>query len=62
MDAARCDEHAVAVAVCEPPPGSSRRRGDAHGPGRHVLKTYRDLQLQLELLLDSAGDPFLPIQ
>ena len=30
--------------------------------GRHVLKTYRDLQLQLEHLLDSAGDPFLPIQ
>ena len=29
--------------------------------GRHVLKTYRDLQLQLEHLLDSAGDPFLPM-
>ena len=29
--------------------------------GRHVLKTYRDLQFQLEHLLDSAGDPFLPI-
>ncbi|MDB5295443.1 MAG: MopB-like protein [Phycisphaerales bacterium] len=26
--------------------------------GRHVLRTYRDLQLQLELLLDTAGDPF----
>jgi molybdate transport system regulatory protein len=26
--------------------------------GRHVLRTYRDLQLQLEHLLDSAGDPF----
>jgi molybdate transport system regulatory protein len=26
--------------------------------GRHVLSTYRDLQLQLEHLLDSAGDPF----
>ena len=26
--------------------------------GRHVVRTYRDLQLQLEHLLDSAGDPF----
>lgn len=26
--------------------------------GRHVLRTYRDLQLQLEHLLDVAGDPF----
>src|SRR6187399_2304118 len=26
--------------------------------GRHVLSTYRDLQVQLEHLLDSAGDPF----
>jgi len=26
--------------------------------GRHVLRTYRDLQLQLEHLLDMAGDPF----
>jgi molybdate transport system regulatory protein len=29
--------------------------------GRHVLRTYRDLQLQLELLLDTAGDPFEPM-
>jgi molybdate transport system regulatory protein len=29
--------------------------------GRHVLRTYRDLQLQLEHLLDSAGDPFMPM-
>jgi molybdate transport repressor ModE-like protein len=28
--------------------------------GRHVLRTYRDLQLQLEHLLDTAGDPFSP--
>ena len=28
--------------------------------GRHVLKTYRGLQLQLEHFLDSAGDPFYP--
>ena len=28
--------------------------------GEHVLKSYRDLQLQLEHLLDSAGDPFEP--
>ena len=28
--------------------------------GRHVLSAYRDLQLQLEYLLDSAGDPFKP--
>jgi molybdate transport system regulatory protein len=27
-------------------------------PGRRVLGAYRDLQLQLEHLLDSAGDPF----
>jgi molybdate transport system regulatory protein len=26
--------------------------------GQQVLGTYRDLQLQLEHLLDSAGDPF----
>src|SRR5437016_13609691 len=25
--------------------------------GRHVLRAYRDLQLQLEHLLDLAGDP-----
>jgi molybdate transport system regulatory protein len=29
--------------------------------GHQVLKTYRDLQLQLEHLLDSAGDPFEPL-
>jgi molybdate transport system regulatory protein len=29
--------------------------------GRHVLRTYRDLQLQLEHLLDTAGDPFEPL-
>jgi molybdate transport system regulatory protein len=29
--------------------------------GRHVLNTYRDLQLQLEHLLDTAGDPFEPM-
>jgi molybdate transport system regulatory protein len=28
--------------------------------GQHVLRTYRDLQLQLEHLLDTAGDPFEP--
>jgi molybdate transport system regulatory protein len=26
--------------------------------GQHVLSTYRDLQLQVEHLLDAAGDPF----
>jgi molybdate transport system regulatory protein len=26
--------------------------------GRHVLHTYRDLQVQLEHLLDVTGDPF----
>jgi molybdate transport system regulatory protein len=29
--------------------------------GEHVLKCYRDLQLQVEHLLDSAGDPFGPL-
>jgi molybdate transport system regulatory protein len=29
--------------------------------GERVLKSYRDLQLQLEHLLDSAGDPFEPL-
>ena len=29
--------------------------------GRHVLRVYRDLQLQLEHLLDTAGDPFEPL-
>lgn len=28
--------------------------------GRHVLAAYRDLQLQVEHLLDLAGDPFAP--
>jgi molybdate transport system regulatory protein len=28
--------------------------------GKHVLRTYRDLQLQLEHFLDTAGDPFQP--
>jgi molybdate transport system regulatory protein len=26
--------------------------------GHHVLRAYRDLQLQMEHLLDAAGDPF----
>ena len=26
--------------------------------GRHVVRAYRDLQLELEHLLDTAGDPF----
>lgn len=29
--------------------------------GRHVLRVYRDLQLQVEHLLDTAGDPFEPL-
>ena len=29
--------------------------------GRHVLHTYRGLQLQLDHLLADAGDPFLPL-
>ena len=29
--------------------------------GRHVLRTFRDLQLRLEHLLDEAGDPFDPL-
>lgn len=29
--------------------------------GRHVLRTYRDLQLQLEHLLNAAADPFVPM-
>ena len=29
--------------------------------GHHVLRSYRDLQLRLEHLLDSAGDPFAPM-
>ena len=28
--------------------------------GRHVLRVYRDLQLQIEHLLDSANNPFEP--
>lgn len=40
-----------------------RRGGGARltETGRHVLRTYRDLQLQLEHLLNAAGDPFLPM-
>jgi molybdate transport system regulatory protein len=26
--------------------------------GHHILRTYRDLQIQMEHLLNSAGDPF----
>jgi molybdate transport system regulatory protein len=29
--------------------------------GRHVLRTFRELQLRLEHLLDTAGDPFEPL-
>ncbi len=29
--------------------------------GRHVLSTYRDLQLRVEHALDLAGDPFEPM-
>jgi molybdate transport system regulatory protein len=29
--------------------------------GRHVLSTYRDLQLRVEHALDMAGDPFEPM-
>jgi molybdate transport system regulatory protein len=29
--------------------------------GRHVLRVYRGLQLQLEHLLDTTGDPFEPL-
>jgi molybdate transport system regulatory protein len=50
-----------------PSPVVTTATGGRHGGGatltelgQHVLKTYRDLQLQLEHLLDSAGDPFLP--
>jgi molybdate transport system regulatory protein len=28
--------------------------------GQRVLRTFRDLQLQIEHLLDTAGDPFRP--
>ena len=42
--------------------------GGKHGGGAritasgvHVLKCYRDLQLQLEHLLDAGGDPFEPM-
>ncbi|HEX4124735.1 MAG TPA: hypothetical protein VHY37_08420 [Tepidisphaeraceae bacterium] len=40
-----------------------RSGGGAHITelGRHVLAIYRDLQLQVEHLLDSAGDPFKPL-
>jgi len=30
--------------------------------GHHVLRTYRDLQLQLEHLIDTAGDPFRALE
>src|SRR3954452_6700223 len=29
--------------------------------GRHVLRAYRDLQIQLEHFLDVAGNPFEPM-
>jgi molybdate transport system regulatory protein len=29
--------------------------------GTHVLGAYRDLQVQIEHLLDAAGDPFRPM-
>lgn len=29
--------------------------------GRHVLRVYRDIQLQLEHLLDANNDPFAPL-
>jgi molybdate transport system regulatory protein len=29
--------------------------------GLHVLRSYRDLQLQIEHLLDAAGNPFKPV-
>jgi molybdate transport system regulatory protein len=40
-----------------------RAGGGAHltDLGRFVLRTYRDLQLQLEHLLDVANDPFAPM-
>src|SRR5690349_8681981 len=42
--------------------GGRRGGGAALTPlGRHVLRTYRDIQLQLEHLLDTAGDPFEPL-
>src|SRR6478672_7826548 len=42
--------------------GGRRGGGATLSPlGRHVLRTYRDLQLQLEHLLDTAGDPFEPM-
>ena len=50
-----------------PTPLVSTATGGKHGGGarltelgRHVLRTYRGLQLQLEHFLDSAGDPFHP--
>jgi molybdate transport system regulatory protein len=42
--------------------GGTRGGGAKITPlGQHVLKSYRDLQLQLEHLLDVAGDPFEPL-
>lgn len=29
--------------------------------GRHVLRTFRDVQLQMEHLLNTVGDPFEPL-
>jgi molybdate transport system regulatory protein len=29
--------------------------------GRHVLHTFRDLQIQLDHFIDLAGDPFDPL-
>ncbi|HSZ58930.1 MAG TPA: hypothetical protein VK797_25040 [Tepidisphaeraceae bacterium] len=50
-----------------PSPVVTTATGGHHGGGakltelgRHVLRTYRDLQLQFEHLLDTAGDPFEP--
>jgi molybdate transport system regulatory protein len=41
--------------------GGKRGGGATITPlGEHVLKSYRDLQLQVEHLLDAAGDPFEP--
>jgi len=43
-------------------PGGKRGGGAALTElGQRVLDTYRDLQLQVEHLLDSAGDPFEPL-
>jgi molybdate transport system regulatory protein len=51
-----------------PKPLVTTAAGGRHGGGavltplgQHVLSTYRDIQLQLEHLLDTAGDPFEPM-